>query len=753
MSVDLFHKQKTSFFDKKRNLFHFNNLIFYFFLIIINSCDLKNNKVDRYRAASGTQATFVGSQSCRSCHEKEYSLWENSHHDQAMKIADSLTVLANFNNTSFTHNTVTSTFYKKDGAFYVNTEGPDGKYSDYKIIYTFGFTPLQQYIVQFPDGKYQCLSIAWDSIKNNWFHLQPDLIIKHNEWMHWTGGSMNWNTMCADCHSTNVHKNFDSKSDSYKTTFSEINVSCEACHGPSSEHTAFYKKENQGGTPPQMYMGKNMSSTELVEKCARCHSRRSQYTDYFDYEGYYLDHYEPSLLIDPIYELDGQIRDEDYVYASFLQTKMYKEGISCKDCHDVHSLELIKTGNALCLNCHTSQYNSPSHHYHIPNTESSKCINCHMTGRYYMGNDFRRDHSFRVPRPDQTEQYNTPNACNSCHKDKSSKWASDFIKEKYGNKRADHFSDHLLKGYFEDKSGFETVFSNKDYPEIARATAINQFINQQVPEKDVHKLIPYLGDTSALVRTETVRAIEKTGITNFSNNIIPLLNDSIRIVRISAARYFHMTGMDMSENIDFSKANKEYLKQLNSNLDFASGHHQKAVYYQAENNTELAIKSYEKSLGIDNYYNASRMNLALLYYETGRMEECEQLYLKVIEQEPDFSFSYYMLGLLYNETGNNSNALKYLALAIDKEPTTSNSFYNYALKLQEIEQYDKSVQVLDKGLKIFFNNERLLYVKLIGQLKSANTIAAYNTCLKLLEISPNNTNYLQIFQGIQEKIE
>lgn len=732
---------------KKMLLFIHERKLYLLLLIVIYSC----NTNEKYSAVdtSVEVAKFVGSISCKECHEKEYDSWKGSHHDQAMKIADSTTILADFNNATFVYKNVKSTFFKKEGDFYVNTEGTDGNYYDYKIIYTFGFTPLQQYIVKLEDGKYQCLITAWDSVENKWYHLQPNLDIVHDEWMHWTGGSMNWNTMCADCHSTNLHKNFESENYSYATTFSEINVSCEACHGPSSAHVDFYEIEVQNGIPPEMHMQKNINSKDLVQQCARCHSRRSQFTEYYNYEGHFLDHYDPQLLTDPTYFVDGQILDEDYVYASFKQSKMYSLGISCRDCHDVHSMELKKTGNNLCLTCHVPSYNTPEHHFHKVDTEASQCVNCHMTGRIYMGNDFRRDHSFRIPRPDQTEKYNTPNACNSCHTDKSAKWAADFIKDNYGEERADHFSDHLLEGFHTNKKGYETLFSNTNYPEIARATAVNQYMNHQVTQQDVTNLLKYLKDPSALVRNETIKALEKTGSTAFTTNIAPLLKDSIRLVRISAARYFNMLGVDMLENVDFKKAHKEYLKALDFNLDFASGNHQKAMYYQSKNNTEEAIKHYEIAIKIDNYFNMSRMNLALLYYQIGKVKESEALYLKVLEQEPEYGSSYYMLGLLYNEIGAGEKAMQYLELATKKEPRNSNAFYNYALLLQKAGNNKKSVEVINAGLKFFPETERLLYIKLLGELNLELNSQAKETCLKLLNIAPTNANYLNILRSLE----
>ena len=730
-------------------LFFIQNLAWIFLLFLLG-CHEKGDYVDALKFADVTSG-FVGSKNCASCHEEQYENWKSSHHAKAMNIADSTTVLANFNNVTFTHKNVTSTFFKNGNDYFVNTEGPDGKYNDYKIEYTFGHTPLQQYIVKFPDGAYQCLLTAWDSVTQKWFHLQPDLEIKHDEWLHWTKGSMRWNSMCADCHSTNLQKNFDSEINTYNTKYSEINVSCEACHGPAQDHVNFYESSSKG-TPPKMYIGDTLVPKELVDKCARCHSRRSQITKEFNFKGSFFDHYFPSLLVDRVYELDGQIKDEDYVYGSFIQSKMYHNNVSCNNCHDVHSLKLKKEGNMLCLSCHLPKYDSYSHHFHEINTEGAQCINCHMPGKYYMVNDFRRDHSFRVPRPDQTIKYNVPNACNTCHSDKDAKWASEFIISKYGEKRIDHFSDHLLEGYYENIEGFYDLFSNPTYPEIARATALSQYSNSLSTEQQLNKILLYLKDSSALVRNEAIRSLDNLGAVQFASTITPMLEDSIRSVRISTARYLINIGKGDDTSKAFISAKKELLEALDMNADFASGQHDIALYNQAIGNTDLVIEAYKKAIEIDNYYNMSRMNLALLYYNKGMIDQSEKLYLKVIEQEPEYGYSYYLLGLLYNEKGDLNNALKYLEEATKKTPLNVNAVYNYSILLQQLKQFQKSLESIKEGLLVYPNNERLLYSKLLAQINLEQLNEAKTTCLKLIELHPNQPNYRQILNDLDKSV-
>ncbi len=385
--------------------------------------------------------TFVGRQSCVECHQREAELFHGSHHDLAMDRATDDTVLARFDGQEIEHFGITSRVFKDGSRFMVNTEGPDGQMHDYEVKYVFGVTPLQQYMVEMepprfrdvalaseePVGRLQVLRLSWDTVSERWFYLSPPDVnekLEPDDPLHWTGITQCWNASCAECHSTNLEKNFDPLSRTYSTTFSEIDVSCEACHGPGSLHVklannkSLFWDRNQGYGLNQL---KSTSNIPQVETCAPCHSRRSitggQYVGCR-----YDEHYACQLLERQIYHDDGQIRDEDYVYGSFIQSKMFHKDIRCTDCHDPHSVKLKVNGNTLCTSCHTNQhpfakYDTPDHHHHQPGLPGSFCVDCHMPATIYMDVDSRRDHSFRAPRPDLSVEYGTPNACTGCHLD------------------------------------------------------------------------------------------------------------------------------------------------------------------------------------------------------------------------------------------------------------------------------------------------------------------------------------------------
>ena len=404
--------------------------------------------------SDGAADGYVGRSVCAGCHQTQAEQWSGSHHDLAMQPADESSVLGDFDDASLTQFGVTSTFYRKNGRFMVRTEGPDGKLHDYELSYTFGVEPLQQYLVEFPGGRLQALSLAWDTRPKEqggqrWFHLYPDEKINHEDELHWTQASQNWNSMCAECHSTNLRKGYDAASRTFSTTWSEIDVSCEACHGPGSDHVRWARRESgwkalEAGKGLTVLLDERRgvqwtmnpetgnalrsqarSGDKEIELCARCHSRRSPISDGYVHGEPLLNHYLPRLLDEGMYHADGQIDDEVYVYGSFIQSRMYHAGVSCSDCHEPHSLSLRISGNGVCLQCHQAEkYEQAGHHFHEPDSEGASCAECHMPPKSYMVVDPRHDHSMRIPRPDLSAKLGTPNACNGCHQDRSPEWAA-----------------------------------------------------------------------------------------------------------------------------------------------------------------------------------------------------------------------------------------------------------------------------------------------------------------------------------------
>jgi tetratricopeptide (TPR) repeat protein len=376
---------------------------------------------------------YVGRQSCIACHQAEANQWTGSHHDLAMDEATPATVLGDFQDATLTHHGITSRMFQRDGGYFVHTEGPDGKMADFRVKYVLGVAPLQQYMVEFDRradqplnelARLQVLRISWDTAGQRWFHLDPPDVrekLAPDDDLHWTGILQRWNSMCADCHSTNLQRRYDPKEGRYRTTFSEIDVSCEACHGPGNLHVdlatskAFFWDRKRGYGLAKL---KGDSNGPEIEACAPCHSRRALVSPHHRPGDAYYDGYHNERLGDLTYHADGQILDEVYEYGSFTQSKMYHKGIKCSNCHDPHSLRLRHPDNKLCTSCHAhpaGKYDGPGHHHHQPGGTGAQCVNCHMPATTYMAVDPRRDHSLRIPRPGLSVELGTPNACTGCH--------------------------------------------------------------------------------------------------------------------------------------------------------------------------------------------------------------------------------------------------------------------------------------------------------------------------------------------------
>ncbi|MBJ7882908.1 tetratricopeptide repeat protein [Gelidibacter salicanalis] len=698
---------------------------------------------------------FLGDQECKKCHQQEFKDWEGSHHDKAMQTADSLSVLGDFNNTTFSSQGVTSHFYKKGSDFFVNTEGPDGINQDYKIIYTFGVTPLQQYIVQFPNGHYQCLRTAWDVIENKWFDLYPDFKVVHSEWLHWSRGALNWNNMCADCHSTNVRKNYDEKTHSYNTTYAIINVNCEACHGAGKQHVEDVNKLGEHyKASGAMRMTMETAPKNLIDQCARCHMRREQFSASYNFEGTLLDHYFPQLIETPIYHADGQILDEDYVFGSFIQSKMYQNNVACNSCHNSHSLNLKFEGNMLCTQCHSSpQYDTPKHHFHANGTEGALCINCHMPGKYYMGNDFRRDHSFRVPRPDLSLKYGTPNACVGCHKDKTNEWAWESFKTLYGQVDSLHFSDKLTPGILGEPGadvGLSDLINDHHQPEMVRASAVKA-LSQYQTNNLIDKYLALLNDESPLVRGATLDVLGEINTTDYDSYFLPLLNDSKRTVRIKA--FYALSGtteLQIPEKYrsSYQKVKTEFSTYLNTNSDFVGGQIKKANYYLKQGNLPMGIEGHEKALEIDGTDNRIRLNLANLYYRNQEFKKSEEAYKTVVFQEPEYGPVYYSLGLLYAELNRTEEAIEYMEQAMRVMPENIRVYYNLSLLFDKNKDVSKAEITLLDGLKKDGTNESLLYALSFHYYNNKEIEKAKKILKKLVQLYPANDEYKRFLQNL-----
>ena len=664
-------------------------------------------------AGSLTSATYVGRNTCAECHQPQVDQWHGSHHDRAMELASEASVLGDFNDVTFERLGAATRFFRRDGKYFVNTEGPDGELHDYEIKYTFGVDPLQQYMVEFPKGRVQVLRVSWDTENKRWFEVTPpdatDERLLPTDPLHWTGVAQNWNTTCAECHSTNLQKNFDVASDTFHTTYSEIDVSCEECHGPGSVHVdlardwSLFWDRNVGYGLANL---KSADTTVEIETCAKCHSRRNMIHENFRPGHRFLDYYEPTLLSAGLYHDDGQILDEVYEYASFLQSKMFVNNVRCTSCHDPHTLKPRFPGNQLCTQCHQpGKYDSPTHHHHAPESAGASCVECHMPTRTYMVIDDRRDHSLRIPRPDLSVALGTPNACNDCHTKayETAEWAAEAVRKWYGDKRPDdpHWAPAMAAGNRrlpEGENLLAEVIRRPATPAIVRATAVA--LTSPYASTDIVALqSAMLSDPSPLVRAAAVRALSGTSLPVILSQLGQRLTDSVREVRLAAAR--RLVGMQR-EQLDavykapLERALDEYRESQSLNLERAHPHINLGWLERQLGNPQKAAQELRTAITMEPYLTGPRSELANLLAQQGGdaaeirslREEEAVLMERDAELLPDNADVLYRLGLMRYLLGQLDLAAEALAAACKTAPTSYE--YRLALALLEEKRYELS---------------------------------------------------------------
>ncbi len=680
---------------------------------------------------------YIGSKACAECHAKEYERWQGSHHDLAMQEASESSMLGDFNDATFENFGTLSTFYRKDGQFMVRTDGPDGRLHDYAIAYTFGVDPLQQYLIAFPGGRYQALDIAWDSRPQEeggqrWFHLHPETPVRSDDVLHWTGPNLNWNYMCASCHSTNLKKGYRERGDIYDTTWSEIDVGCEACHGPGAAHQGWAverakEKLAPEGTPaaaaPELSVrfderkgvawlqdeetGKPRRSQPRVsnievETCARCHSRRSQLGDMNAAGHPFADDFRLALLEPGLYYPDGQVRDEVYVVGSFLQSRMAQAGVICSDCHDPHDVKLRLPDSNVCAQCHApNRYDQKSHHFHPEGSAGVDCVSCHMPATIYMGVDDRHDHSLRFPRPDLTQRMGVPDPCTGCHVGRTPSWAISALEEWYGKSPQGHqrFAPALFASATQQvgaRRAMVALASAADQPAIARATALGRLFGELDPES-LAVLQKNLGSEEAMLREAALEGLEGTELGLRWRLASPLLEDERRVVRIRAARALApAASMELppAEAAKLRRAIDEYIAVQRYNAERPESQVNLGGIYAELGNMKEAEVAYRRALVLQRQFVPAYVNFADLLGRSGREAEGEALLRRGISEIPQNADLIHALGLSIVRQERLADALEPLCDAHRLAPDNARYGYVCAVALHSTGRGEEALNLL-----------------------------------------------------------
>jgi len=721
-------------------------------------------------AGATAEFPFVGGATCAECHAEEARLWRGSHHDLAMQVPDERSVLGDFaSGATLTYGDVTSTFYTRDGKYLVHTDGPDGKLHEYEVAYTFGADPLQQYLVALPGGRYQALPLAWDARPaseggQRWFHLYPGENVTHEDVLHWTRPAQNWNAQCARCHSTNLRKGFDFEARRYATTWAEIDVSCEACHGPGGDHVS----RARAGEPPERVRAalpvrlgdartwafdgvrpiarrSDGSRTDAeLETCAPCHARRAELSADALPGRPLLDDYLPALLTEDLYFADGQMRGEVYEYGSFVQSAMYRAGVTCSDCHEPHGAKLRAEGNALCGRCHlSSHFDDPKHHFHPAGSAGAQCVACHMPARTYMGVDERHNHGFRIPRPALSARVGAPDTCTSCHRDRSQAWAAEEIARRSPQRSANEpYLPDALAAARRDQIGSGAALvraaGDAEVPAIARATALSMLRDTRSPEAtDVVRKAAT--DADPLVRAAAVAVAPAHGPRAAVEIAAPRLADERRAVRFAAASALldvPEAAFDAAQRTARDRALEEYRVSQAADADRAQAHVNLAAVALGRWRPSEAERELRGALRLDPDHVPAYVNLVDLLRAQRRDVEGEKLLRDALGRLPRSAELHHALGLLLARQKRSEDAVAELEQAARLAPDSSHYAYVFGVALHSVGHPARALEVLRDAQRRHPGDADLLLALATMLRDAGDRAAARDYAAKLTEAAP-----------------
>ncbi|MBQ75471.1 MAG: hypothetical protein CMQ20_10685 [Gammaproteobacteria bacterium] len=686
-----------------------------------------------------------------------------------MAVASPRTVLGNFSDIKVTFHNIESRMFERESKFFIETLGDDKKLHEFQISYTFGHFPLQQYLVETKKGHLQALNISWDARPKEaggqrWIHLQPGENITPGSPFFWTRYLQNWNARCAECHSTNLKKNYDADEASYNTVWSEINVACEACHGPGSLHVEraesllLHKGSGLVNTPallPWIFKeGESIAqlsgsrsenyASRHVDMCGGCHSRRSVIGD-LDVQANYHDKYQLALLEEGLYYADGQIQDEVYVLGSFLQSKMHANGVTCMNCHQPHSGKLLLGGNELCAQCHLAdKYDSKSHHFHPVGSTGSKCIECHMPKTTYMLVDDRRDHRFGIPNPGLSSKLGVPNACNKCHAGTSNDWASKAITTWLNDKPtpdSDSHSQVNARARLGDPIMTRPILKlleDESTPEILKATLLEQlaaFPSRVSTEAAAH----YLTHPDPLVRVGAIRSLSTAPDQIRWQLLAPLARDPSRSARteVAVALATMATEIPQEQMHLFETLIDEYRKSLSFSIDMPSTQTTLGSLEMDLGNELAAQEAFEKALAIEPDYVPALLNLADLYRAGNNEGKALGFLQRAVKFAPDSGAANFSYGLSLVRRKKYDDALPYLKAATEQEDSQPRYAYVYAVALDSVSQTDAALSYLEQATHDWPNQFDLLMAQVLYMEKLNETADILTPLSKLSRIAPN----------------
>ncbi|MCP5115448.1 MAG: tetratricopeptide repeat protein [bacterium] len=717
----------------------------------------------------GSGDGFVGSASCRSCHEDFYKLWAPSFHGLAMQ-----PYTAEFAKANLTPHTeeifVGKTAYRAEvtgDEGWVTERTADGSEKRLEIVHVLGGKNVYYFLTPWKRGRLQTLPVSYDVNRKAWYDTaasgvrhfpDPDMT---DEPLHWTERPYTFNTSCYGCHVSQLTTNYRLDSDSYHTVWVEPGINCETCHGPAVDHVRVCEEAPEGSPPADLQIIKTseFDVEQTNTMCAPCHAKMVSLSTDFRPGERYFDHYDLVTLEHPDFYPDGRDLGENYTYTSWLMSPCAKSGqLDCLHCHTSSGRYRFKeeNPNGACLPCHQDKVdNATAHTRHAADSAASECIACHMPMTEFA-RMLRSDHSMRPPTPATTAKYKSPNACNLCHDDQDARWADGWVrrwrKRDYQKPVLDRAAlvDAARKNDWRRLDDMLAYLGREDTDEVF-ATSLIRLLRNADDERIWPPIEAALKDSSPLVRAAAADALGSHLNPHSLRALVRAARDDYRLVRIRAAASLARAPRDMLDARSHGVVNKamaEFERSMRTRPDDVASHTNLGNFYMNRGDMERSLASFETAIEIQPDNVPTLVNVALAYNLAGQNDKAEASLRQALTHDAGNAAANFNLGLLLGELGRLTEARQALRAAVKSDPQMAAAAYNLCV-LEAQEDPRRAIRWCRQAAETRPQEPRYAYTLAFYQIQLGDSGAATRVLEDLLARHPDYSDARALLHRIR----
>ena len=701
---------------------------------------------------------YVGSRSCRECHERFYELWSPSHHGKAMQPMEDVLnrneIISQKPPTQAGNKWYTVSI-DKGKLYMLEKDNADDEVilNSYEAVWALGGRNIYYFLTPFEGGKLQTLPLAYDINRKEWYS-NPQSAVRHfvddvvnDEEIEWTHSLYTFNTTCHSCHVSQLSKNFDIKTNTYHTTWKEPGINCETCHGPSRDHVEWFRNaKNSDEVPEDMKIIRTTLFTpdQHNSSCATCHAKGYPLTKAYVPGEEFYQHFNLVTIESPDYYPDGRDLGENYTMSSWFQSACASNSeLHCVSCHTSSGRYRFKgNSNDACVQCHQGRVSDFEKHSRHKLTDSISCVSCHMPETEFARMT-RSDHSMRPPMPAASLEFESPNACNICHSDKSPNWANEYVLEWHGDYQDETLTyarliDEGRKGNFTNVGQMLDLISNTDANIIFRNSMIRILLNHPDKEKD-KLLLQLMEDSSPLIRASAAEGLQYTNSTKAKTALLKAAEDSMRVVRNRASvalSYFPQNMFTPDEWKIVENNSKEYIEYIMAYPDNWTSNYNLGNFYQQRQMYPQALASYKKAVELEKEAVSAMVNASMIHSVLGDNKSSEENLKQALSIDPDNAAANLNYGLLLAELQRFNESIFHLKHALEVDSTLSVAAYNLAVISAQTNIYD-AVKYSQLAFDITPDNPKYGYTYAYYLIQNGEIQKAIFVSEKIIESHPD----------------